>query len=74
MIQDLDHAKSYETSKKPDSSTVQDLSHLAACDSAVKEEPEFEETHCHWKDCDREFLTQDQLVKVSLATLTWCLN
>ena len=32
----------------------------------VKEEPDFIETHCHWIGCDREFDTQDQLVKVSL--------
>ncbi|KAG8226061.1 hypothetical protein J437_LFUL006368, partial [Ladona fulva] len=32
------------------------------CDGA--EEPgDFVETHCHWKDCDREFPTQDDLVK-----------
>eukprot|EP00095_Tigriopus_kingsejongensis_P010986 maker-scaffold281_size224178-snap-gene-0.16 protein:Tk10986 transcript:maker-scaffold281_size224178-snap-gene-0.16-mRNA-1 annotation:"zinc finger" len=29
----------------------------------VKEEPDFVETHCHWKECDREFGTQDELVK-----------
>ncbi|XP_071444830.1 transcriptional activator cubitus interruptus isoform X2 [Hetaerina americana] len=33
-----------------------------ACDGG--EEPgDFVETHCHWKECDREFPTQDDLVK-----------
>ena len=32
----------------------------------VKDEPDFIETHCHWIGCDREFDTQDQLVKVSI--------
>eukprot|EP00095_Tigriopus_kingsejongensis_P010985 snap_masked-scaffold281_size224178-processed-gene-0.6 protein:Tk10985 transcript:snap_masked-scaffold281_size224178-processed-gene-0.6-mRNA-1 annotation:"cubitus interruptus" len=29
----------------------------------VKEEPDFVETHCHWVGCDRDFGTQDALVK-----------
>eukprot|EP00094_Tigriopus_californicus_P003367 TCALIF_03238-PA protein Name:"Similar to ci Transcriptional activator cubitus interruptus (Drosophila melanogaster)" AED:0.14 eAED:0.14 QI:51/0.66/0.5/1/0.88/0.9/10/0/1110 len=29
----------------------------------IKEEPDFFETHCHWVGCDREFGTQDALVK-----------
>ncbi|TRY69321.1 hypothetical protein TCAL_03239 [Tigriopus californicus] len=29
----------------------------------VKEEPDFVETHCHWRGCDQEFGTQDDLVK-----------
>ena len=29
------------------------------------EEPDFIETHCHWTDCDRDYGTQDDLVKVS---------
>ena len=30
----------------------------------MKDEPgDFIETHCHWKDCDKEFATQDDLVK-----------
>lgn len=33
-------------------------------DGDVKEEPDFIETHCHWIGCDRDFGTQDQLVKV----------
>ena len=33
-------------------------------DGEGKEEPDFIETHCHWKDCDREYGTQDELVKV----------
>ncbi|KAG8201198.1 hypothetical protein JTE90_028850 [Oedothorax gibbosus] len=28
-----------------------------------KDEPDFIETNCHWTDCGREFLTQDDLVK-----------
>ena len=32
----------------------------------IKDEPDFVETHCHWTNCDREFDTQDQLVKVSI--------
>lgn len=30
-----------------------------------KEEPDFIETNCHWKDCTMEFPTQEDLVKVS---------
>jgi hypothetical protein len=35
---------------------------------ALKEEgePDFIETNCHWIGCDRQFDTQDQLVKVSI--------
>ncbi|XP_040574480.1 uncharacterized protein [Lepeophtheirus salmonis] len=29
----------------------------------VKEEPDFIETHCHWLNCDRDFESQDELVK-----------
>jgi uncharacterized Zn-finger protein len=30
----------------------------------MKDEPgDFIETHCHWKDCDKDFATQDDLVK-----------
>ena len=30
----------------------------------MKDEPgDFIETHCHWKDCDKDFVTQDDLVK-----------
>ena len=30
----------------------------------MKDEPgDFIETHCHWRDCDKEFATQDDLVK-----------
>src|SRR6218665_140985 len=28
-------------------------------------EPDFYETHCHWKGCSLEFDTQDELVKVN---------
>ena len=35
------------------------------CDPDGKEEPDFIETHCHWTDCDKEYGTQDDLVKVS---------
>ena len=30
----------------------------------VKEEPDFIETHCNWTNCDRDFGTQEDLVKV----------
>jgi len=33
-------------------------------DIDVKDEPDFIETHCHWIGCDREFGTQDELVRV----------
>ena len=46
------------------SSTVKDLKDLD-----VKEEPDFIETHCHWIGCDRDFGTQDQLVKVGQLLL-----
>mgnify|MGYP003729741821 CR=1 FL=1 len=29
-----------------------------------KDEPDFVETNCHWKDCCSEFPTQEELVKV----------
>ena len=29
-----------------------------------KDEPDFIETNCHWKDCPHEFPKQDDLVKV----------
>ncbi|KAA0191543.1 hypothetical protein HAZT_HAZT004597 [Hyalella azteca] len=36
----------------------------AADDDGLKEEPpDFIETHCHWKDCNKEFNTPDELVK-----------
>ena len=41
-------------------------------DGEGKEEPDFIETHCHWKDCDREYGTQDELVKV--RTMAQCLQ
>lgn len=32
----------------------------------LKDEPgDFIETNCHWKDCDKEYPTQDDLVKVN---------
>lgn len=35
----------------------------------MKDEPgDFIETNCHWKDCTREFPTQDDLVKVLFLT------
>ena len=40
-------------------------------DGEGKEEPDFIETHCHWKDCDREYGTQDDLVKVSPISSTY---
>merc|ERR1712106_984304 len=33
------------------------------CGEDGKEEPDFIETHCHWTDCDKEYGTQDDLVK-----------
>ena len=30
----------------------------------VEGEPDFYETNCHWKDCNKEFDTQDELVRV----------
>lgn len=36
----------------------------------MKDEPgDFIETNCHWIDCNVEFMTQDDLVKVSLDFL-----
>ena len=35
------------------------------CGEDGKEEPDFIETHCHWTDCDKEYGTQEDLVKVS---------
>lgn len=29
----------------------------------LKDEPDFVETNCHWRDCGMEFSTQEQLVK-----------
>ncbi|PRD31134.1 UNVERIFIED_CONTAM: Transcriptional activator GLI3 [Trichonephila clavipes] len=29
----------------------------------IKDEPDFIETNCHWFDCSKEFLTQEELVK-----------
>ena len=31
----------------------------------VEGEPDFIETNCHWKECHKEFDTQDELVRVS---------
>ena len=40
-------------------------------DDVLKEEPEdFIETNCNWKECTKEFNTQDELVKV--RTRFWC--
>lgn len=41
----------------------------AADDDGLKEEPpDFIETHCHWKDCNKEFNTPDELVKVRYSS------
>ena len=66
-------------STKPTSSCSPRTSHLPDTASAmaasgqhhVKDEPDgdFVETHCYWTDCDREFYTQNQLVKVNLGLL-----
>ena len=34
-------------------------------DNESKDEPDFIETNCHWKNCAKEFQTQDELVRVS---------
>ena len=34
------------------------------CGEDGKEEPDFIETHCHWIGCDKDYGTQDDLVKV----------
>ena len=34
-------------------------------DNEAKDEPDFIETNCHWKNCEKEFETQDELVRVS---------
>ncbi|XP_042864092.1 transcriptional activator cubitus interruptus-like isoform X2 [Penaeus japonicus] len=40
------------------------VSAAARDDDGLKEEPpDFIETHCHWKDCNKDFNTQDDLVK-----------
>ncbi|KAF2369137.1 Zinc finger C2H2-type [Trinorchestia longiramus] len=40
------------------------LAAAAADDDGLKEEPpDFIETHCHWKDCNKDFNTPDELVK-----------
>ena len=35
-----------------------------------KDEPDFFETHCHWVECDREWGTNDELVKVTIYKVT----
>lgn len=41
------------------------VSAAARDDDGLKEEPpDFIETHCHWKECNKDFNTQDDLVKV----------
>ena len=37
---------------------------LDACDSGGKEEPDFIETVCSWRNCNKEFSSQEALVKV----------
>lgn len=37
------------------------------CDGK-EEQPEVYETNCHWEGCGIEFITQDELVKVSNVT------
>ena len=43
--------------QEPSSSTI---------DKDDDEEKDFVETHCHWVNCDKDFGTQDQLVRVSV--------
>ena len=38
-------------------------------DMESKDEPDFIETNCHWRLCDKEFKTQDELVKVNTSAL-----
>ncbi|KAG0724264.1 Transcriptional activator cubitus interruptus [Chionoecetes opilio] len=41
------------------------VSASARDDDGLKEEPpDFIETHCHWRECNKDFNTQDDLVKV----------
>jgi len=47
--------------------------HHPDCDGIKEDEPEdFIETHCNWRDCGIEFLTQSELVKV--ISLMACCN
>ena len=36
----------------------------------VEGEPDFIETNCHWTDCNKEYETQDELVRVSKSVLS----
>ncbi|XP_064082766.1 transcriptional activator cubitus interruptus-like isoform X4 [Macrobrachium nipponense] len=54
--------------KKEASSTTSGACSVSAAargdDDGLKEEPpDFIETHCHWKECNKDFNTQDDLVK-----------
>lgn len=42
----------------------QEASSSTGNDREDEDERDFVETHCHWVNCDRDFDTQDQLVKV----------
>ena len=43
-----------------------DIKHDPDRRQAVEGEPDFIETNCHWADCERQFDTQDELVRVSV--------
>ena len=49
---------SLEEKMSPDSKAVLDR-------APVEGEPDFYETNCHWRECNIEFDTQDELVRVS---------
>ena len=38
------------------------------CDGIKDEPADFIETNCHWTDCGIEFISQHELVKVSLSS------
>lgn len=39
--------------------------------SDIKDEPgDFIETHCYWSDCEREFPTQQELVNVTIISIS----
>lgn len=46
---------------------VQEASSSTGNDNLDEDEKDFFETHCHWINCDRDFDTQDQLVKVDIC-------
>ena len=60
------HMSSHMTAAPKDSGAVEpmdDDGHDGSGDPMKDEPGDFIETHCHWKDCDKDFATQDDLVK-----------